>query len=75
MEKNFRLDKGQIEVMDDQMAEILKRKSPADRIGMGFEIWLSAQRMLKAHLTATHQTWNEEQINREVAGRLAHGAV
>lgn len=71
MKNKIRSDKGQIEVMDEQMAGILRRKSPAERIGIGFEIWLSAQRMLKTHLRATHETWSQEQIDWEVARRLA----
>jgi hypothetical protein len=75
MNNKIRLDKGQIEVMDEQMAAILKRKSPAERISIGFEIWLSAQRMLKASLETTHRNWSQEQIDKETARRLSHGAV
>jgi hypothetical protein len=75
MQKRIRLDKGQIEVMDAQMAAILRRKTPAERIGIGFEMWLSAQRMLKAQLKAAHKTWSQEQIDQEVARRLSHGAI
>jgi hypothetical protein len=71
----FRLDPGQIEVMDDQMAEILRHKTAAERIRIAFDIWISAQRMLKAHLKATYPSWSREQIDREVARRLGHGAV
>jgi hypothetical protein len=42
----MRLDKGQIEVVDDVMAGILRNKTPAERIHIGFEMWLSAQKML-----------------------------
>mgnify|MGYP003416368647 FL=1 len=32
----MRLDKGQIEVVDDAMAEVLRHKTPAERIHIGF---------------------------------------
>jgi hypothetical protein len=71
----MRLDKGQIEVVDDQMAEFLRRKTPGERIRVGFNLWTSARTMLFAHLKATYPDWTEEKLNREVARRLSHGAV
>ena len=77
----MRLDKGQInspgriEVIDDVMAEILRRKTPAERIRIGFEMWTSAQKMLFFHLRTTNPHWSDEQLNREVARRLSHGVV
>lgn len=75
MENNLRLDKGQIEVVDDAMVEALKRKTPAERIGIGFNIWISARNMLLTHLRKSHPEWNEEVIRQEVVRRLSHGAV
>ncbi len=72
---NFRLDAGQIEVVDDAMAEVLKSKTPAERIGIGFNIWLSAYNMLTVYLKKTHPDWNAEILKREVKRRLSHGAV
>lgn len=42
MPKTLRLDKGQIEVVDDAMAEVLRRKTPAERISIGFGLWTAA---------------------------------
>ena len=75
MEKNLRLDRGQIEVMDDAMAEVLRRKTPAERIQIGFSIWTSVHNMLMVHLKRTNPEWNAERLNQEVVRRLAHGAV
>jgi len=71
----MRLDKGQIEVMDDLMAEILRNKTPAERIHIGFEMWRSAQKILSSHLRAANPHWSNEQLNREVAHRLSHGTL
>lgn len=71
----MRLDLRQIEVMDDAMAEVLRRKTPAERIAIGFALWTSARRMLIAHLTRSHPDWDEGRIQSEVAKRLSHGAV
>ena len=75
MTEAFRLDRGQIEVVDDQMAEVLRSKTPAERIRIGFSLWTSARNMLMVHLKSTHPEWNKQKLNREVAGRLSHGAV
>jgi hypothetical protein len=64
-----------IEVVDDVMAEILRKKTPAERIQIGFSLWTSARKMLTAHMKSTHPDWDENQISREVAKRLSHGIV
>lgn len=43
MKNNLRLDAGQIEVVDNVMAEVLRRKTRAERIRIGFNIWISAR--------------------------------
>ena len=71
----LRLDPGQIEVVDDTMAEILRHKTPAERIRIGFTLWTSARNMLMTHLRKTHPEWNDDRVGKEVARRLSHGAV
>ena len=71
----LRLDPGQIEVVDDAMAEILRRKTPAERIRIGFALWTSARDMLLTHMEKTHPDWDKSRIEKEVARRLSHGAV
>jgi hypothetical protein len=48
------LDKNRIEVVDDMMAEVLRKKTPAERIAIGFGLWTSARKMLLSHLGSTH---------------------
>lgn len=71
MVKNLRSDPGQIEVIDDAMVEILRRKTLAERIKMGFALWTSARDMLMVHLKKTHPEWSIEMIKKEVARRLS----
>lgn len=75
MDKSLRLDPGQIEVVDDVMAEVLRRKTPAERIQIGFKLWTAARNMLMTHLKETHPEWDADKLKREVARRLSHGAV
>jgi hypothetical protein len=71
----LRLDPGQIEVVDDTMAEILRRKTPAERIRIGFALWTSARHMLMTHLKKAHPDWNNGKVEKEVAKRLSRGAI
>ena len=75
MKNPMRLDPGQIEVVDDAVAEILRRKTPAERLAIAFALWTSTRDMLRVHLKKSHPEWNDEMVNREVARRLSHGLV
>ncbi|BFU90832.1 MAG TPA: hypothetical protein VN666_09635 [Nitrospira sp.] len=71
----MRLDDGQIEVLDSAMVEVLRHKTPAQRLQIGFALWDSAKRMLRTHLSVEHPDWTPNRISREVARRLSHGAA
>ena len=66
---------GQIEVIDDALADVLRRKTPAERIKIGFDLWTSARDMLLAYLKKTHPEWSYAMIEKEVSRRLSHGIV
>ena len=57
----MRLDRGQIEVLDDEMVQVLRRKSGAERLAIA------------SMLRAEHPEWDEHQVNEETARRLSHG--
>lgn len=71
----MRLDDGQIEVVDDDMAAILKKKSPAERLKCAFDMWHSAKIQLSLYIKSLHPEWDEERIQKEVLRRLSHGAA
>jgi hypothetical protein len=71
----MRLDFGQIEVMEPVMVQILRQKTGAERLAIASDMFASARRMLISHLRATHSDWTEQQVLRETARRLSHGAV
>jgi hypothetical protein len=64
-----------IEVVDDIMAEVLRKKTPAERLAIGFGLWRSARMLLRGQLRSLHPEWDAAQLDREVARRLSHGAV
>jgi hypothetical protein len=70
-----RLDPRQVEVLDEAVAEVLRKKQPADRIRIGFSLWTSAHNMLITHIRHTHPGWGQEAVEREVARRFLHGTL
>ena len=70
-----RLDHDQIEVMDEIMTEVIRRKMPAERLRIGFGLWTSTQKMLQSHLANQHPDRDAACVAREVVRRLSHGAV
>jgi len=71
----WRLDAGQIEVVDDRIAEILREKTSTERLKQAFGMWHSARIQLTYYLKSLHPEWDEKLIQKEVARRLSHGAV
>ena len=69
-----RLDPRRIEVVDDEMAAVLRAKSGAERLAIAFGMYESARRMLTSMLRADHPDWSEDRLAREVARRLSHDA-
>ena len=63
------------EVVDDEMAAVLRTKTGAERLAIASGMYESARSMLLAHLAAEHPDWSEEQVTREAARRLSHGAI
>jgi len=64
-----------IETPDDRVVEILRSKTPAERLAIGLAMWSSARRMLISLLTREHPDWDQDRVSKEVARRLSHGAV
>lgn len=71
----MRLDDGQIEVIDDRMAEIYEKKTPLERLQIAFGLWRSAQIGLLNCIRSLHPDWSEDRIQREVVRRISHGTV
>ena len=69
----WRLDSGPIEVVDEEVAAILRRKTPAERIALAASAHRTAREMLAARIRSQHDDWADERIDREVARRLTRG--
>lgn len=63
------------EVVDDEMARILRGMTGAERLKIASDMVASARRMIASHLAAENPEWDQERIERETARRISHGAV
>ena len=59
-----------IEVIDDDMAEVLRRMTPAQRLATANGMWIYARRRIFAQLRSEHPQWSEAQLNAETSRRL-----
>lgn len=64
-----------IEALDDDMAQILRGMTGAERLRIANGMFESARKMLACHLAHEHPEWDPQRVNEEVARRLSHGAV
>jgi len=65
----------QIEVVDDAMAEVLRAKTPAERLEMVGELWCSAREWIDSAVRWQHPEWDEAQVLAEVRRRMSGGAT
>ncbi len=63
------------EAVSDEMAAVLRAKTPAERLEIAFGMWRFARSMLLGALRKEHPDWDDGRIDREAARRLSHGAV
>jgi hypothetical protein len=62
-----------IDMLDDTLVEILRNKTPGERLAMGLEMNRTARLMIAASLRSYHPDWTEEQVLAEVARRMFDG--
>jgi Rv0078B-related antitoxin len=63
-----------IEIVDDRVVEILRSKTPAERLAIADGMWSFARQMIRAIQAREHPDWSDGEIDREVARRMSHGA-
>jgi hypothetical protein len=58
-----------IELLDDAIVDVLRRKTPAERIAMVFDAERTMRLMLETRLRSRHPDWDADQIAQEIARR------
>lgn len=62
------------EVLSDEMAAILRAKSPAERLAIANGMWRSARQLIEHTARAKHPEWSDAELRAHVAHRMSHGA-
>ena len=62
-----------IEVVDEAVAEVLRRKTPAERVAMIQASNRTMRLLIAGHLRALHPEWDDQAVAREVARRMLLG--
>ncbi len=63
-----------LEVPDPAVAEVLRAKTPQERLSIAFGMWAAARKMLVNLLADSHPEWDQERLQKEVARRLSGGS-
>jgi len=71
----WRLDDGQIEVVDEAVAAILRTKTPAERLAMAFAANETARALIAGRLRTDHPDWTDAQVKAGVARRMMGEAM
>lgn len=65
----------EFEILDQPMAAIWRQKTGAERIRIASDLFAFARKLTLASVRSMHPDWTPEQVWREAARRLSHGAV
>lgn len=64
-----------LEVPDREVIEVLRTKTPQERLSIAFGMWAAARKMLVNLLANSHPEWDQDRLQKEVARRLSGGSV
>jgi len=70
-----RLTRRNIELADDDAMAMFRRMTPAQKLRVMSGMYASAYKWVDAAVRHQHPDWSEQQVRREVARRLSHGAI
>jgi hypothetical protein len=68
-------DMPRVEVLDDAVARILRRKSGEEKIRMVASGWPLLRAMHAFQVRSAHPDWTEQQVHAEVSRRMARGST
>ena len=61
-----------IEQMDPEMVEVLRQKTPAERLAIAWGLWRFARDTLRRTVAAQHPDWTEFEVHVEATRRLVN---
>lgn len=64
-----------VELLDPMIVEILRQKTPAERLSQAFRMWNTARLITIGSVRQQYPEWCEADVLRETARRPRHGAT
>jgi hypothetical protein len=61
------------EVIDDRMAEVFRRMTGAQRLGIVDSLYRIAWKLIETNVRMSHPQWDDAVVKRAVAARIAGG--
>lgn len=59
-----------MEVVDDDMAAVLRQKSAGERLQIADRMWIGARSVIRASILSQHPTWTADEVNRAIVKRV-----
>lgn len=59
-----------VETMDTMMVEVMRNKTPAERLAIAFRMWESARTMVSESVRKMHPDWSDDDVEQEIATRI-----
>jgi hypothetical protein len=63
-----------VELLDEAIVEVLRKKTPAERVAMVFAANRTMRLRLEGHLRTRHPDWDDDALMKEIARRMSRGA-
>ena len=63
-----------VELLDEAIVEVLRRKTPVERVAMIFAANRAMRLRLEGHLRSRHPDWDDQTVMQEIARRMSRGA-
>ena len=63
------------DVPDPVMVEVLRKKTPQERVKIASDMWDSAMEQISAVVRSLHPAWDKEKVRKEVIRRLTHESI
>jgi hypothetical protein len=68
------LDPQRYEIVDDEMVEVLRTKTPDEKLAIAEGMWQMARDLIRDMLRHDHPDWSETQVEEATARRLLRAA-
>ncbi len=62
------------EILSDEMASVLRAKTPAERLAIMDSFWIFFRNAIRANLARQHPDWSAEELDCATARRMSRGA-